>query len=218
MPAKNSPFVEAKYGWGYGEDGWDVGMDENLIKFSYLFDKNIDGIVSSLPAVTNGKAYFLSTDNRIYFAVNNAWYSSSTPKWTTFTLRTTGEYFQFNGTTLVQVLSNATAGTELDAIQAVIDDLGTASTKDESYFATSTEVALKANIASPTFTGTVSGVSKAMVGLSNVDNTSDINKPISTATQTALNTISSNLTTAMAVNGIVKMVRTGSAHASSSYE
>jgi hypothetical protein len=45
---------------------------------------------------------------------------------------------------------------------------------------------LKAPIASPTFTGTVSGVSKSMVGLGSVDNTSDANKPISTATQTAL--------------------------------
>jgi len=33
---------------------------------------------------------------------------------------------------------------------------------------------------------TVSGITKAMVGLSNVDNTSDANKPISSATQTAL--------------------------------
>jgi hypothetical protein len=39
---------------------------------------------------------------------------------------------------------------------------------------------LKAPIASPTFTGTVSGITKAMVGLSNVDNTSDANKPVST--------------------------------------
>lgn len=37
-------------------------------------------------------------------------------------------------------------------------------------------------------------VTKAQVGLGNVDNTSDLNKPISTATQTALNTISGNLT------------------------
>ena len=41
--------------------------------------------------------------------------------------------------------------------------------------------------ASPTFTGTVSGVTKTHVGLGNVDNTSDANKPVSTATQTALN-------------------------------
>ena len=44
-----------------------------------------------------------------------------------------------------------------------------------------------APIASPTFTGTVGGVTKAHVGLGNVDNTSDLNKPISTLTQTALN-------------------------------
>lgn len=41
--------------------------------------------------------------------------------------------------------------------------------------------------ANPTFTGTVSGVTKAHVGLSNVTNTSDANKPVSTAQQTALN-------------------------------
>jgi hypothetical protein len=45
----------------------------------------------------------------------------------------------------------------------------------------------KANLASPTFTGTVAGITATMVGLGNVDNTSDANKPVSTATQTALN-------------------------------
>ncbi|MFN6387783.1 MAG: hypothetical protein ACK4X2_05650 [Bacteroidota bacterium] len=49
-----------------------------------------------------------------------------------------------------------------------------------------TAINLKANIESPTFTGTVKGITKAMVGLSNADNTSDIDKPISTATQAAL--------------------------------
>jgi hypothetical protein len=36
---------------------------------------------------------------------------------------------------------------------------------------------LKANLANPTFTGTVSGITKAMVGLDSVDNTSDASKP-----------------------------------------
>jgi hypothetical protein len=49
-----------------------------------------------------------------------------------------------------------------------------------------TALALKAPLASPTFTGTVSGISKSMVGLDAVDNTSDAAKPISTATQAAL--------------------------------
>ena len=39
----------------------------------------------------------------------------------------------------------------------------------------------------PTFTGNVQGITKTHVGLANIDNTSDINKPVSNATQTALN-------------------------------
>jgi trimeric autotransporter adhesin len=49
-----------------------------------------------------------------------------------------------------------------------------------------TSLDLKAPIASPTFTGTVSGITKSMVGLGSVDNTTDAAKPISTATQAAL--------------------------------
>jgi hypothetical protein len=50
----------------------------------------------------------------------------------------------------------------------------------------STAASTYAPLASPTFTGTVSGVTKSMVGLENVDNTTDALKPISTATQSAL--------------------------------
>ncbi len=44
-----------------------------------------------------------------------------------------------------------------------------------------------APIDNPTFTGTVSGITKAMVGLTEVDNTADADKPISTATEAELN-------------------------------
>ena len=52
--------------------------------------------------------------------------------------------------------------------------------------ATQTLINSKANIDSPTFTGTVSGITKSMIYLAFVDNTSDINKPVLTATQNAL--------------------------------
>ena len=61
-----------------------------------------------------------------------------------------------------------------------------ASTVQQAFKSLKANVDLKANIASPTFTGTVSGITKSMVGLGNVDNTSDANKPVSTATQSAL--------------------------------
>jgi hypothetical protein len=50
------------------------------------------------------------------------------------------------------------------------------------------DMALKAPLANPTFTGTVSGITKTMVGLSNVDNTADTAKPVSTATATSIAT------------------------------
>jgi hypothetical protein len=55
------------------------------------------------------------------------------------------------------------------------------------YYVDSAALSLKANVSSPTFTGTVGGITASMVGLGNVNNTSDILKPISTATQTVLN-------------------------------
>ncbi len=49
-----------------------------------------------------------------------------------------------------------------------------------------TQLDAKAPTASPTFTGTVSGITATMVGLGNVNNTADLDKPISNATQNAL--------------------------------
>jgi hypothetical protein len=78
----------------------------------------------------------------------------------------------------------------VDAAPGAIDTLNelAAALGDDANFASTvtTALAAKAPLANPTFTGTVSGVTKAMVGLGNVDNTSDANKPVSTATQTAL--------------------------------
>ena len=49
------------------------------------------------------------------------------------------------------------------------------------------DLAAKAPKADPTFTGTVSGITKTMVGLGSVDNTAETATPVSTAQQTALN-------------------------------
>lgn len=51
--------------------------------------------------------------------------------------------------------------------------------------ADSSSLSSYAPLNAPTFTGTVSGTTKAMIGLGNCDNTSDTSKPVSTAQQTA---------------------------------
>jgi hypothetical protein len=75
-------------------------------------------------------------------------------------------------------------------IQAQIDTKLATSTAESTY-ETISNVALKAPLADPTFTGTVSGVTKAHVGLGNVDNTSDSDKPVSTAQAAAIATAKS---------------------------
>ena len=62
-------------------------------------------------------------------------------------------------------------------------DTGNAPSKNAVY----DQMELRAPKASPTFTGTVAGITKAMVGLTNVDDTADASKPVSTAQQNALN-------------------------------
>ena len=54
---------------------------------------------------------------------------------------------------------------------------------------------LKAPSASPIFTGTTSGIPKYMIGLGNVDNTADADKPVSTATQTSLDAMADKANT-----------------------
>lgn len=88
-------------------------------------------------------------------------------------------------TNAINSLVNASPAT-LDTLNELAVALG-----NDANFATTMTNALagKAPLASPTFTGTVNGITKSMVGLSNVDNTSDANKPVSTAQQTALTKI-----------------------------
>ena len=89
----------------------------------------------------------------------------------------------------------AAAPSSLNTLKELADALGS----DANYASTvTTSLSTKAPINNPTFTGTVSGVSKAMVGLGSVDNTADLDKPISTATQTALNNKANKSTTTTA--------------------
>ena len=140
MTQKVSPFLEGKYGWDFGESGWNTGMDENLLKFSFLFDRNIDGVVDSLPTAINGKAYYLTTDNRIYFAVGTTYFSTVVPKWFEFKDRTTGATYQFNGTSISQIDSPTEFDERLDSLELSVASLGTAAFEDTTSFATPSQL------------------------------------------------------------------------------
>jgi hypothetical protein len=98
-------------------------------------------------------------------------------------------------------ITNATKETlVVGAFEATSATIGDVSNTELQYLngvtsAIQTQLDAKAPTADPTFTGTVSGVTKTHVGLGNVDNTTDANKPVSTATQTALDAKANSLVT-----------------------
>jgi len=140
MAQQQSPFLEAAYGWNFGEGGWNSGMDQNLLKFSFMFDRNVDSIVASLPAAVNGQAHYLTTDNRLYFAVGSTYFSTPVPKWFTVFVRSTGQTHQYNGTSLVQIDSPAQLDSRLDAVELTVANLGTAAFQSVEFFATQAEL------------------------------------------------------------------------------
>lgn len=90
-----------------------------------------------------------------------------------------------------QLAINTAINNLINSAPGTLDTLGEIATQlqnDQSGIAAiNSTLALKAPLDSPTFTGTVGGITKAMVGLGSVDNTADVNKPVSTPQQTALN-------------------------------
>jgi len=140
MPQQLSPWLEGAYGWNFGESNWNTGIDNNQLKFSFMFDRNVDGVVGSLPAAVNGQAYFLTTDNRLYFAVGTTWFSAPTPRWFQFVVRSTGASYQFDGTTAIVIDSPSQLGSRLDAVEVTIASLGTAAFEDIEFFASQAQL------------------------------------------------------------------------------
>lgn len=132
MVQKISPFIEGKYGWDFGEGGWNTGMDENLLKFSFLFDSNIDGIVDVLPQGQSGKAYYLTPDKRVFFYISGLWYSTPIPNWFQLTLRETGQIYRFTGTSLIPLEQSSKFVTQENVDAAVLSVAGEASKLEDS--------------------------------------------------------------------------------------
>lgn len=140
MPQQLSPWLEGAYGWNFGEGGWNPGMDQNLLKFSFMFDRNVDSITAALPAAVNGQAHYLTTDNRLYFAVGTTYFSSVVPKWFTVVMRGTGQTHQFNGTSLVQIDTPIQLDSRLDTVELTVSTLGTAAFKTTEFFASKAQL------------------------------------------------------------------------------
>ncbi len=153
----------------------------NQLATTGFVQSRISSIINSAPAALdtlNELAAALGNDANYAATINNSLSLRAPLANPTFTGTVNGITKSMVGLTNVDNTSDANKPIST-ATQSALDLKASISVVD-------TSLNLKANLASPTFTGTVGGITKSMVGLGNVDNTSDASKPISTATQTAL--------------------------------
>lgn len=137
----------------------------------------INDLVDGAPAAIN-------TLNELAAAINDdASYASTVT--TALGTKAPIESPTFTGT-VVLPSGTVTSGMILDGTIVNGDISNTAAIAQSKISGLSTSLGLKADLDSPTFTGTVSGITKAMVGLGNVSNLSDADRPVSTAVASEL--------------------------------
>lgn len=169
----------------------------NLDVANAIVARDANGAFSagSITASLNGNASsatILQTSRNIAGqAFNGSANISIAPTDLTGVTSTAAEINVLDGITSSTAELNILDGVTSSAAEINILDGATLTTTELNYVdgvtsAIQAQIDLKAPLANPTFTGTVAGITSTMVGLGNVNNTSDANKPVSTATQTAL--------------------------------
>ena len=167
---------------------------------------SVSGTSGEVVVTPSGGVYTVSLDSS---GVTSGSYGSAT-KASTFTVDSKGRLTAASEITVTPAWSSITStpttlsgygitdaqalDADLTAIAALSGTSGiltktaanTWSLDTNTYLTTGTAASTYAPLASPAFTGTVTGITQSMVGLGNVDNTSDVNKPVSTAQQSAL--------------------------------
>ena len=170
--------------WNESVDKWQLTNDGT----NFYDILNSSGITGDLTGNVTGNLTGNSAGTHTGAVVGNA--DTATKLLNARTISLTGPVtgsVSFDGTSNVSITTLLTA--ESSGIASLSDVTITSAASGDllKYNGTAwVNAAGYATLASPTFTGTVSGITATMVGLGSVDNTSDTAKPVSTAQQTAL--------------------------------
>lgn len=170
--------------WNESTDKWQLTNDGT----NFYDILNSSGIVGDLTGNVTGNLTGNSAGIHTGAVVGNA--DTATKLLNARTISLTGPVtgsVSFDGTSNVSITTLLTA--ESSGITSLSDVTITSVASGDllKYNGTAwVNTAGYATLASPTFTGTVSGITATMVGLGSVDNISDTAKPVSTAQQTAI--------------------------------
>jgi len=128
MSAIQSPFFNINYGWAFGEDGWNSGMDTNLQVLSFLDAGSVNDIVASLPlSPVNGYSCILTTDNLFYVRIQGAWLFVAPSSGMEVTEITTSKKFSFNGSTWNEIPTTTSLSSRVGNVESDFADLADSS-------------------------------------------------------------------------------------------
>jgi hypothetical protein len=194
-PQVNDVFTVGERTWKWTGTAWDVVVTTQVVgPTGPQGAQGISGVISVTSPITNS-----GTSTSAQIGINQSALTISesqvtnlvsdlAAKLSSATAASTYEPIITAGTISQYWRGDKTWATFPTALSSFTNDSGyITSSALAPYLTSSNAASTYAPLNSPTFTGTVAGISKAMVGLGNVDNTTDANKPVSTATQTALN-------------------------------
>ena len=128
MAAKQDPVSGLNYGWTLGEDGWNVGMDSNLIKLGATINIRVLDFVSAPSVSTNGARYIVASGSGAFAGQNNKLAVRVEDVWTFYTLpegcivydEDTNAHYKFEGgsySLLVDLSSYLTSATAASTYQ-----------------------------------------------------------------------------------------------------
>lgn len=104
MSSKTSPFFGINYGWSYGEDGWNSGMDYNLKALSFLTVQAVDGVVLELPLdPVEGSSYIVDATLKVY--IDGEWMTIQPEDGFVVRNKATGDNLKFSSGVWEQVIT-----------------------------------------------------------------------------------------------------------------
>lgn len=122
MPAIQSPYFNINYGWVYGEDGWNTGMDENLLRSSFLMRNAVTEITSSLPSSPpDGYSCILTTDNLAYFRVEGIYVFVEIEEGYEFTTLVDGKRWRKESSGYVEIPTASGLNVRVEFLEGRID-------------------------------------------------------------------------------------------------
>lgn len=124
MPAIQSPYFDINYGWVYGEDGWNTGMDENLLRLSFLANNTVNEFVSALPSsVSDGYSCILNGDNLAYFWNNGSWVFVSLEQGYEFTTLVDGKRWVRTSTGYQEIPNNVDLDGRVTTLEGDLEEV-----------------------------------------------------------------------------------------------